>query len=414
MAKTLADIPVDKAEWAQYIALMRMHLFLIGETHRMLIEYGQRARATLLGAAGEDGTLDGAGLLKAQNALVEDWERVFGDWTAMFEALRLEAARLPFGTVAVWHQGWIAYNAPKTERHGSPRSGRELVEQEGGNPVFDPQLQKVMAAANQRIYQDGLQLSQRIWKLDTDSVNGIKAALYNGVASGDSAWNIAKQLEQYLGAGMDCPRWTSTRLGGLTKTDIASGNPAGLYSGDACASQGVSYYALRLARNEIQAIHNMATDAALGVPWVVGEQIVLSPSHPPIGCDCEDIVKGGENGDGVYPVGTILLPVHVQCLCLKIAVMMNEAQFVSNLNGWVAGTTPWAAMDAYAETVGVTNRPDIFTVAVGAAMANSLTTWLWGDEDALNRQARGNVQLQLPLQEYFLGNVPLGMVGLSS
>jgi len=43
----------------------------------------------------------------------------------------------------------------------------------------------------------------------------------------------------------------------------------------------VAYNALRMARNEIQAIHHIASDHVMAAqPWIEKEQIVLSPAHP--------------------------------------------------------------------------------------------------------------------------------------
>ena len=68
-----------------------------------------------------------------------------------------------------------------------------------------------------------------------------------------------------------------------------------MYSREACAGQGVAYNALRLARNEIQVAHGLATDSLFAkMPWVEKEAINLSPSHPAIGCACEDVVVNGE------------------------------------------------------------------------------------------------------------------------
>jgi hypothetical protein len=146
----------------------------------------------------------------------------------------------------------------------------------------------------------------------------------------------------------------------------------------------VAYNALRLARNEIQVAHHLATDRIFAhAPWVEREQIRLSPDHPPIECECPDVAAGGENGDGVYPKGEVTLPIHVQCLCYKLAVLMDSGQFVERLRGWLAGTAGWPEMGLYADYVGAdaSTLPDPTLLASWGA---TLATWLWGDEDALS------------------------------
>ncbi len=121
----------------------------------------------------------------------------------------------------------------------------------------------------------------------------------------------------------------------------------------------MAYNALRMARNEIQIAHHMATDRMFAaMPWVEKEQIVLSPSHPSIGCECEEIVVGGERGEGIYAKGEIILPVHVQCLCFKIAVLMPADEFVRKLRGWMRGEAAWPAMDEYAGWLGLGGKAE--------------------------------------------------------
>jgi hypothetical protein len=236
-----------------------------------------------------------------------------------------------------------------------------------------------MDAANTRIYQDGLQLSARIWRINGETVDGISKVLQDGIKNGRSAWDMAKDLEKYLGAGRGCPRWTSTRLYKLTKTDIASGDRRGLLSGIECSEKGVSYNALRLARNEIQAIHHIASDRVMAIqPWIEQEQIILSPSHPPIHCICEEVVVGGVNGDGVYPKGQIVLGLHVNCLCQKLAVLGDDTQFIDRLKNWMQGG-PDAGLDGYANYLGVGPENVVDTSLIDSIAAKVLGVWLFGD-----------------------------------
>jgi hypothetical protein len=198
--------------------------------------------------------------------------------------------------------------------------------------------------------------------------------ILQAVANGTSAWDLAKELEVFLGANQDCPRWTSTRLYKTSKKDIAAGDLRGLVSGDACDGQGVAYNALRLARTELQKIHALATDKVLmNSPWVEAEVINLSKGHAEIDV-CDDIVSGGDQGDGVYPVGTIGLPLHPNCLCYKTAVLTDEKAFIKDLKAWMKGEKDWKEMDSYAAFIGagsseltskdLSNEPSLLSLAV--------------------------------------------------
>lgn len=376
--KELSDIRIDRLAEQIQAALLKLHLVFTAETHRMLAVFGEGVRDLLLDQAGEDGTLDAIAGFSAVAEVTERWRELFTAWQEMFGMARWEAGALPFGGLARQHQAIMAM------------SQRALEEQEleGLSPTFEPQLRAVLDAAARRVYSDGFQLSERIWRLDRDSLEGIRRRLLGGIANGDSAWQMAQDLEAYLGADADCPRWTSTRLYKLTPTERMTSR-RGLKSrtkDTPCESKGVSYNALRLARNEIQIAHHAATDAIWArVPWIEKEQVLLSPDHPPIGCECEDVVAGGENGEGVYPKGEIELPIHVQCLCFKIALQMAADQFVDRLRVWIGGGS-WPEMDGYADYLGLepqTERERLLDPGLLLSWGTSLVTWLWGDQEAL-------------------------------
>lgn len=404
--KTLADIPSDLALEAQQAGLMRLHLYFIGETHARLMDLADTFRSILTKHADEDGGLDGLGYLLAQRDMLAAWKKFYEGWDRLFETARWQAGSLAFGGLAVMQRRQSEVSESAGERISESRiaNGRALLlEDEGPEPeldaVYRPQLQAVLDAADRRLYGDGLTLSQRLWKHDQQSWADIQATLAQGIADEESALNLAKALERLLGAGAECPRWTSTRLYKLTKSDIAGGNMTGLYSGAACAGQGVAYNALRLARNELQIAHHMATDALFGkMPWVEKEAINLSPSHPAINCACEDVVKSGENGTNVYKKGEVSLPIHVQCLCYKTAVLMDDNVFVDRLRGWLNGTQPWGAMDDFSSWLGVMPA-DVFSVSLAVGVANNLAVWLWGDEDDLDALMQSQPAQQLPLPE---------------
>ena len=373
--KTPADIPLSQVHRTQQKAILRMHLYMTGETHRRLLATGRAMRGAITDAARpSDGTLDGLGQYRAKQAVTREWNKFFAEWKELFEEMRTQAASIPFGMMAVYHDKFLR---PKlgnlTERALSERTN--VIDF-----VFNPQVEAVRAAADKRIYSDGLKLSRRIWKLDHESLRQIENIISTGVANGSSAWDIAQALEQYLGAGQDCPRWTRTRLYKVPKKEIAAGRRTGLYSKDACAGQGVAYKALRLARNEIQAIHHLATDAMLKqMPWVQREQIHLSAAHP-VEDECDVIVTGGENGAGVYAVGAITLPIHVQCLCYKTAVLMSETEFTARLRGWTNGTEAWPEMDAFQQSIGGNLLVDLIT----SQIAQHLARWAFEDPYQFN------------------------------
>jgi len=372
LLKQLDSIPLGRMYEASFRAVVRLHLFITGRTHELFGEFSEKASALILKAAGKDQVLDGSSGYQAQIKLLEMWKQTFESWSTEFQRLHVEAASIPFGVMAVYHERLIIkrQRSKVSEEIASlPLAMTEAVE----DGIFSPQLSVLLNAASEHLYGDSLNLSARIWRVDREAQDGINTVLLRGIANSDSAWNIAKELEQFLGANEDCPRWTSTRLYGRTKSQIAQGDTGGLMSAP-CDGRGVSYNALRLARTEIQKIHALATDKILASqPWVEKEQLHLSKAHPETDI-CDDVVQGGEKGEGVYEVGTIELPLHPNCLCYKTAVLMDQGQFTSQLNAWLKGDQEWAEMDAYEEMIGGDLNQSIMPNAV------NLAVWLFSDD----------------------------------
>lgn len=378
--KSLGDVPLAGMERYQQRALMRLQVKFTGDVHQLLLDLSDDLRAKTLDAAAEDGSFPIEQLFVLQAFAGERWAVFFGEFERIFGEARRQAATLP-GALLLRRHNWYARLAQETLEEAKPVN----VDVSG---VFSQQIEVVLQAAEARVYGDGFNLSGRIWRLDKDSLRGIQDTLYQGVAEQRSAWDIAKKLEQYLGPGRDCPRWTRHRLYSKTKAQIAAGDRGGLYSGEACQGQGVAYNALRLARNEIQIAHHAATDALFArQPWVEQEQIVLSPDHPDIGCECEEVVAGGENGDGVYPKGSITLPIHVQCLCNKLAVLMEAEAFTKQLRGWMRGEATWPEMDEYTAWLGLPavdrQAANPLSLVVAVSVADLFIKWVWGGEEAL-------------------------------
>lgn len=364
----LDDVSLAKLDKASFKASLRLQIFFTGRTHELMLEYGKQAQAILLKHGNDEGVLDGTHGFRAQSDLLKAWGDTWKMWNDEFVAARREAVSIPFGVMAVRHERLVR---PLTED-----GGRITEAIDGG--VFKPQLTMLLNVAADYFYGDSLNLSDRIWRVERETRDGINKVLMQGIADGDSAWNIAKKLETFLGANEDCPRWTSTRLYGRTASDKAAGDTTGLLSGNACDGRGVSYNALRLARTEIQKAHALATDKVLAAqPWVEMEQCNLSASHPETD-ECDDVAAGGEKGDGVYPVGTIAYPLHPHCFCYKTAVLTSSTDFSERMNGWLKGES-WPEMDSYAEDIGWgSGSGDPAPTLMSNAL--SLAVWLFGED----------------------------------
>ena len=94
MANSLTEIPIGSIQRAQQKALLKLHLYILGETHHLLGEAARAMRADVLGAAGRDKTLDGLGLQRALHQVDRTWVETFNTWKEDFKQWQEIAAFL--------------------------------------------------------------------------------------------------------------------------------------------------------------------------------------------------------------------------------------------------------------------------------------------------------------------------------
>lgn len=364
---TLKQIPYGRAHIAQQAAAVRLNLYVMGEIHRLI----NRTAVTIQTAVMDGGeTISQGDVNRLETAALAAWEDTLNLLTElMARAMRLGAS-LPFGTWALHHEAYTG---------GVLTEGRPFQEMGDPDLIMTAQRDAIVQAARQRVEGDGLTLSQRIWQLDRYGRQQIAAAITTAAAENMSAWQLAQNVAVNLGANQDCPRWTNGRLNGLTKAQIAQGNRTGLITGAACAGQGVAYNALRLARTEIMyAVHSATQQLHQQQPWVEAEKVNLNPQHA-VKDQCDDVAAGGENGDGVYEIGEISLPLHPHCMCFFTAVTVPLNQFRRRVRGFLNGGTD-AQLATYQTAVG----GDLGISFMNAAVALTVGTWIFGGKDEMD------------------------------
>lgn len=203
----------------------------------------------------------------------------------------------------------------------------------------------------------GYRLSDRIWQLSVRSRTSIDQVVADGIRTGRSSLQIARDVEALL-------------LPGRT---IRTKRPYGTY---------VSADAMRLARTEIARAHASASLAAgRANPFVSGFDWALSARHPKMDiCDqIASIGMGGERLRDPYPVdGYVPQPVvdsHPNCLCnIRPAVTATEDEVIAQLRQYIADNTP-APLTAL--------EPERFTVSMLGRWATRLVNMLKSERDEL-------------------------------
>ena len=145
----------------------------------------------------------------------------------------------------------------------------------------------------------GLTVSERIWDLTARSEQDLKRIIANGIANGNSPYEISQSIEGYV----------SPTVGAADELGIQTG--PGIY-------RSAYKNAMRLARTETNRAYTQASaNFYKNKPWVSEVNITLSPDHDEED-ECDDLADAGpyspEDADG-------LIPAHPHCMCMLTPVI---------------------------------------------------------------------------------------------
>lgn len=171
----------------------------------------------------------------------------------------------------------------------------------------------------QFIAEDGLQLADRIWRIDRHARDSVTRAIESSVIQGHSASQSAADLLQ---RGQEVPADVLAKAGMSNAGSVAHAAAAAVMTGD-----GSPYAnALRLFRTELNRAHGEAyRKSAFQHPDVIGTRFLLSPNHPKTDvCDMHASVNLHGLGAGVYPKGASPWPAHPNTLSYEEAVFLDE------------------------------------------------------------------------------------------
>lgn len=166
---------------------------------------------------------------------------------------------------------------------------------------------------------DGLQLSDRLWRLDMGARRAVGDAIQSAVIQGHSASSAARD---FVERGVSLPPDVAAQLG------LNQAERLVRVAGDALLrGEGNPYeLARRVFRTEINRAHGEAyRAAAFDHPDVIGTRFLLSPSHPKVDiCDMHASVNRYGLGRGVYPKGKSPWPAHPNTLSYEEVVFEDE------------------------------------------------------------------------------------------
>lgn len=196
-----------------------------------------------------------------------------------------------------------------------------------GASVYEPELgvgaQRIANRAAQYVREfvaaDGLQLSDRLWRLDSQATESMANAVQRAVISGADA---SRAAQDFLNQGAPVPAEISARIRDADAGRIARQAATNLMTGE----MSPHAQALRVFRTEINRAHGTAyRDAGFEDPDAIGTRFLLSPRHPaPDICDLHARADVYGLGRGVYPRGKSPWPAHPNTLSFEEIVYVDE------------------------------------------------------------------------------------------
>jgi hypothetical protein len=383
----MPTITIRNADRLQHVAVSRLQLYVSGQVHALLYPFQAWLVREVAGSGDAGGFAQASDLAGVVNAAAPRWKAVMADYAILLQQARRVAGSFAFTPYRLRHNRYIAQPLEQLQEAYTPTPDdwRQLAQ------MWLRRRDYALQVAQQRVYSDGLNLSQRIWRLEQGGMQAIRNTIASGMAERTNAWDLAERLERQLNANQEWPQWAESRLRSMDARQRAQ-STEGLWRTAADARKanadaelfgltpqaGISYNALRLARNEIQAAnHAVTSDIAIHSPWVTGRKVVLSPAHPKSDI-CDELAAGGP-----YDKTANFLPAHVQCLCSWREVLMPPADFARQTRGWVAGENDF--LDDYGSWLGTRSFapwPETLGMADALELVATMQAWLGNDVDA--------------------------------
>lgn len=226
----------------------------------------------------------------------------------------------------------LAVNSIETSWNLSNQKNSLLIDQRlaGRKPskaarkiIYDPNKRALTAYLERK--ENGLNLSDRVWRTLQPLRNELEQSLGFAIAKGEPAATTATQIKKYLNEPDKLFRRVRTDEGKLVLSPAARNYHPG---------RGVyrsSYKnALRLTRTE----NNMAYRTAdyerwNNMPFVIGMEVKLSDAHPRYDI-CDRLA-------GKYPKEFLFRGWHAQCICFSVPVMASDKEFEKIEDAILAG-----------------------------------------------------------------------------
>lgn len=201
----------------------------------------------------------------------------------------------------------------------SARIGASVLPAAAGDIATESMVRSTLAYLASFRAADGLQLSDRVWRVVGTARNQLGEAIENGIVRGQSSYQAA---QAYLQRGDDVPMALRQGMDARQADRLARAADQLLTNPKA----DVLYAAQRVLRTESNRAYTESYVASVAQhPDVIGVRFTLSPNHPrPDICDMYATANLHGLGPGVYPPGKHPYPAHPQTLSYLQPVFVDE------------------------------------------------------------------------------------------
>lgn len=165
-------------------------------------------------------------------------------------------------------------------------------------------------------------VSERVWKYTDSLYSDIENVMNKGLLSGTSAYDLSKELTQYLN---EPDLYTQRQISRKLNLGEITPQQAQILRDKLLLSYGQGIFknsqknAFRLAATEINmAYHERDFNNRQKLPFVVGIEVQLSGQHPRPDM-CNDLA-------GKYPPDFKFIGWHPRCLCHSISILASEVE----------------------------------------------------------------------------------------
>lgn len=173
----------------------------------------------------------------------------------------------------------------------------------------------------QTTQSDGLNLSQRVWRLNEQNKRLLINEIQASIVRGDSAFKAARD---FLNNGMSVPGSITAEAGLSTASNLGNVSAESILK----EKESALYKLQRLFRTEMARAHSQAyMDSVDGIDGVIGYKFNLSSAHKKTDiCDLHAKANLYGLGRGVYPKSVIsrIYPAHPQTTSFVTAVWEDE------------------------------------------------------------------------------------------